>query len=107
LKIFVTSLHRCGTQSMDLFLQQSGFRTCHWPAHYNQIDYQSRVADLEDQPDRVVDILRPMLEVFDAFSDVPIPAIYPTLDKTYPGSKFIAAYRNPFDWYRSVRRHCA
>ncbi len=107
MKIFVTSLHRCGTQSMGLFLQQAGFRTCHWPAYYNQIDYQSLVADLEDQPDRVVDILRPMLEAFDAFSDVPIPAIYPTLDKVYPGSKFIAAYRNPFDWYRSVRRHCA
>ena len=80
MKIFAISLHRCATQSTDLFLRKAGYRTCHWPDNVNGIDYQSQIVGIEEQPDRIVDVLRPVFDAFDAFSDVPIPAIYRELD---------------------------
>jgi hypothetical protein len=105
LKIFVLNLHRCATKSTDLFLKKAGFTTCHWPSVVDGVNYESLVEGYEDQPSRIVEILRPVFEKFDAFSDVPIPAIYKELDRVYPNSKFIAIYRNPFDWVRSVKAH--
>lgn len=105
-KIFVISLHRCATQSTGLFIQNAGFREFHWPAVVDGVDYQSRIVGAEANPARIVEILRPALDAYDGFDDVPIPALYQELDAVYPDSKFIAVYRNPFDWVRSVRQHC-
>lgn len=106
-KVFVLSLHRCATQSTEHFLRNAGFRTCHWPAVVDGVDYQAQIVGLETSPKKIVRVLRPIFENYDAIDDVPLPTLYKELDKAYPGSRFVAVYRNPFDWVESVRRHCA
>jgi hypothetical protein len=105
-KVFVISLHHCATQSTNLFLRNAGLRTCHWPGIVNGVNYEKQIVGWETQPDKIVEILHPVFGGFDAFSDVPLPVLYQELDAVYPESKFIAVFRNPVDWVRSVRRHC-
>lgn len=106
-KVFVVSLHRSATQSTARFLQDAGYRTCHWAAVVDGVDYQRQVAGLETQPERILEILRPVVDAHDALADVPTQAIFRQLDAAYPGSRFIAVHRSPFAWVRSVRKHCA
>ena len=47
--------------------------------------------------------LLPILNHYQAVSDVPIPAIYDRLAIKFPQAKFLFLYRNPFDWVPSVR----
>ena len=105
-KIFVVSLHRSATQSTGEFLRSTGLRICHWPSKIDGVDYQSQVVGLETDRKKIVDILRPVFDAYDAFDDVPLPVLYQELDAAYPDARFIAVYRDPFDWARSVRRHC-
>jgi len=105
-KIFVISLHRCATQSTGLFIRNAGFSEFHGHTMMDGIDYQSKIVGSEADPNRIAEILKPILDAFDVFGDVPIPAIYQQLDAAYPDAKFIAVHRNPFDWVRSVREHC-
>jgi len=59
----------------------------------------------ETAPQKIVEVLRRVFDTFDAVSDLPTAAIYEDLDATYPNAKFIAVYRSPADWVRSVRQH--
>jgi glycosyltransferase involved in cell wall biosynthesis len=52
-------------------------------------------------------LLRPAFAGFEVFKDVPVPALYRELDRTYPDARFIVVERDARDWVRSVRRHCA
>jgi len=104
-KIFVVSLHRSATQSTDLFLRNVGLDTCHYPSIVDGICYELRCLGWETAPQKIVEVLRPVFDTFDVVSDLPIPAIYEELDATYPTAKFIAVYRDPSDWVRSVRQH--
>ena len=106
-KTFVVSLHRCAAQSTELFLKNAGLKTCHWPAVVDGVDYQSQIVGSETARKKIVRILKPVFDAYDAVSDVPLPALYRELDEAYPDARFVAIYRNPFDWIRSVRRHCA
>lgn len=103
-KIFVVSLHRSATQSTDLFLRNAGLNTCHWPSIVDGICYELKCLEFETAPQKIVELLHPVFDAFDVLSDVPIPAIYEELDANYPDAKFIAVYRNPSDWVRSVRK---
>ena len=105
-KVFIISLHRCATQSTGLFLQNAGFRRCHWPAVVNGVDYQSKIVGMEAETTKIAATLYPVFDAFDVVDDVPVPVLYKELAVMYPDAKFIAVYRNPFDWLRSVRNHC-
>jgi glycosyltransferase involved in cell wall biosynthesis len=105
-KIFVVNLHRSATQSVERFLRNAGFTTCHWPAVVHDVDYQSKIVGAEISPKKIVEILRPVFDAYDSFDDLPIPAIYEELDRAYPNSLFFALYRDPLDWVQSVRLHC-
>ena len=59
----------------------------------------------EHDPEGVVDVLTPMIESRDAFSDVPIPGLYRQLATRWPDSRFILVTREPQDWARSVQEH--
>ncbi len=48
-----------------------------------------------------------MIATRDVFSDVPFPVLYRELSARYPAAKFVLAYRNAFDWVRSMRGHHA
>jgi hypothetical protein len=50
-------------------------------------------------------MVRDLVARFDAFQDNPWPVIYRSLDRDYPGSKFVLSLRAPESWIRSVRRH--
>lgn len=106
-KIFVVSLHRSGTQSAGQFLHQAGFELCGWLSGIDGIDYQAKTAGHETDLGYIMDVLRPLFERFEAFKDVPLPALYRELDAAFPGAKFIAIRRDPTEWVRSVRKHCA
>jgi hypothetical protein len=78
-------------------------RSVHWPVEYQGIDLQEKVRGRERDLDFVVEILSPILEHYQAVSDVPIPALYDRLAIQFPQAKFLFFYRNPFDWIPSVR----
>ena len=105
-KVFIISLHRCGTQSTGLFLEDAGLRRCHWPAVVDGIDYQSRIIGAETDPGRITDILSSLFDRFDVFDDVPFPILYKELAAQYQDARFVAVHRNPIDWVRSVSHHC-
>ena len=63
------------------------------------------VRGLEHDPERVVDVLTPLIESWDALSDVPIPGLYRQLARRWPNSRFILVIREPQDWARSVQSH--
>ncbi|HEX3883392.1 MAG TPA: sulfotransferase [Stellaceae bacterium] len=105
-KVFVVSLHRSATQSTGTFLRQSGLGVCHWPARVDGVDYQAKVVGIETDRKQIVGMLRPVWEAYDAFDDVPLPVLYRELDEAYPDARFVALYRDPFEWVRSIRVHC-
>ena len=47
------------------------------------------------------------IDDFDAITDLPIGAFYPSLDNKYPGSKFILTTRKKADWLNSCKRFFA
>lgn len=80
-------------------------KSIHWPGAYGGFDYEASVAGHEESVDFIADALRPVFDAFDVISDVPVPVIYERLHQMYPGALFIALYRNPFSWIKSVRKH--
>lgn len=84
MKIFCTGLQRTGTTSVTEALTTLGFKTNHYPKGLrDNIEHEE-------------------IDLFDAFTDWPIPLLYQELDKRHPGSKFIHVSRNEEDWLKSV-----
>jgi Sulfotransferase domain len=104
-KIFVVSLHRSGTQSVDDLFIRSGLKSIHWPVLHGNEDFQARVAGRETDLDYVADTLGPIVDDYEALSDMPICALYDVFAVKYPEAVFIAAERPAEDWIRSVRWH--
>jgi hypothetical protein len=89
-KIFGIGLHRTGTSSLGLALQQLGYRT-----HANA-DARSRTEARR--------MAWNVCSKYDALQDVPWPVLYRWLDDEYPNSKFILTVRPEEDWIDSVCR---
>ena len=89
-KIFGIGLHRTGTTSLGLALQQLGYRT---HAHAKT---QSR--------EEAKQMARELCAEYDALEDVPWPVLYQWLDEEYPNSKFILTVRPEEEWIDSVCR---
>lgn len=84
MKIFGIGLQRTGTTSLGKSLLALGLKTKDYPAEL--------FADLD----------HPLIHEFDAFTDNPLPLIYPQLDERWPGSKFIHTERDEEAWLKSV-----
>jgi hypothetical protein len=84
-KIFGIGLQRTGTTSLHRALQMLGYRSVHGPF--------GLYPDLDPS----------IMDCYDAFSDNPIPLLYPLLDQAYPGSKFICTTRDMASWLKSVK----
>jgi glycosyltransferase involved in cell wall biosynthesis len=106
-KIFVVSLHRSATQSTGRFLREAGFTVCDWLGSVGGVDYQSQAIGHEIDRRGIVQQLEPPFAQYEAFKDVPLPVLYRELEAVYPDARFIAVRRDPADWVRSVRAHCA
>jgi len=104
-KVFVLSLHRVMTRSTDALLAMQGYDTVHLPKYFQGRDLQEAVRGHEQDPDQVVEVLTPLIETYDAFSDIPIPVLYPQLAGRWPNSKFILIHRDPEGWANSVRKN--
>ena len=104
-KVFNVGLHRTGTKSVHELLLRSGVISVHWPVLCKGVNYEDPVAGRENDRPFVAATLAPLIDGITAVSDVPIPALYDLLDASHPNSGFIAIFRNPFDWVRSVRSH--
>jgi hypothetical protein len=95
-------MHRTGTKSLCTYLRSLGLKDIHWPWWCErQIS-----AQLKD-PEKIVDILEPLLYNYDCFADFPFPGLYRVLDRRFPNSRFILVRRDPDNWVRSVRKHWA
>ena len=104
-KIFVVSLHRSGTQSVDDIFIRSGLKSIHWPVLHGDVDVQAMVAGREADLEFVADKLAPIVNDFEALSDMPICALYDVFAAKYPDAVFVAAERPANDWIQSVRWH--
>lgn len=104
-KVFCIGFHRTGTRSLSRFLEDLGYKTCHYPAIIGGVEYEASIRRCVDDRAEIVSKLLPVLDQFDAFSDVPFPALYSELFDLFPKSRFILTTRNLDDWWRSVVRH--
>jgi hypothetical protein len=104
-KIFVISLHRVMTRSTDALISMLGFRTVHYPEFFRGWNLMEAVRGFEDDPNRIVDVLEPIIQSADAFSDIPIPTLYRQLAERWPTSRFVLVHRDPAGWVSSVRKH--
>lgn len=83
-KIFVIGLQRSGTTTMAAALNRMGFPCRQFP--------KELFDNIED----------PILERYDAFSDNPLPIVYPALAERFPDSRFILTTRSEEGWLKSV-----
>lgn len=98
--VFGVGMHRTGTKSLCAYLRGLGSRDIHWPWWADR-----QVAPHVDDPERIVDILEPLLYDYDCFADFPFPGLYRVLERRFPNSRFILVRRDPESWVRSVTRH--
>ncbi len=99
-KVFVLSLHRCGTRSTDRLLRDLGYSTVHWG---RMVVREKPFAGLT-RADAFAAFL-PVLGRFDGFSDVPFNCFFEDLDRTFPDARFLLLTRDVEGWIRSVRDH--
>lgn len=91
-KVFCIGLPKTGTTSLHDAVQILGLRSVHWP-HDPETVRQIRNGDYRLS----------VMDACDVVSDTPIPAIFPQLDRAFPGSKFILTERARESWLRSER----
>ena len=104
-KIFCLSFQKVGTTSLHEFLLATGLTSCHGPHRVGGIDYMERVRAVDDDPARVVEILAPVIQHFDAHCDVPWPGLYEVLAERYPDARFILMTRDLEAWWASISAH--
>lgn len=93
-------MHRTGTRSLSRYLRRLGLKDIHWPWWCKR-----QISEHIDDPERIVDVLEPLLYKYDCFADVPFPGLYRELDRRFPNSRFILVRRNAIDWWRSICKH--
>jgi Sulfotransferase domain len=104
-KIFVLSLHRSATQSVDELFLRAGLSAMHGvPTLFDGIDWEQEIAGREDDIGFVAQTLAPVFRNFDAATDLPTPVLYRELERGNPDARFFAIRRRPEDWVRSIRR---
>lgn len=93
-KVFGIGFHKTGTTSLNLALQQLGYRIT-GPNGVNDPDISQNLDQL----------CKNIVPEFDAFLDNPWPILYKKLDKIYPGNKFILTTRPTDKWMKSIISH--
>jgi hypothetical protein len=92
-KVFGIGLSRTGTTALSVAMTRLGVRTIHYPTAKNTLDLLAN------------GIFRlPILEEYDAITDVQTVPFYPQLDEEYPNSKFILTVRDIDMWLESTRK---
>ena len=92
MKVFGIGLSRTGTTKLAYILDQLGFNT---------LDFVTPLFD-RDKEGKPVPRDWSVLERRNAFTDSPIPLLYPELDRRSPGAKFILTTRDLDSWLASM-----
>lgn len=95
-KVFVLSLHRCGTTSTTTLLEKADYNCGHWINSFSKLDLQRQVEGREEDLLYVFKVLEPAIEHYDALSDVPIPALYGELYDHYPDGEVHINDQRPY-----------
>ncbi|MGM0589556.1 MAG: sulfotransferase family protein [Bacteroidota bacterium] len=93
-KIFCVGFHKTGTTSLQLALEELGYRVTGPNGHKNP-----NIAN------EVLEMAHKLVPQFDAFQDNPWPIIFKEMDKAYPNSKFILTIRDTNSWIKSQVKH--
>ncbi len=93
-KIFGIGLSRTGTKGLSVALTNLGIKTIHYP------EAQDTLKLLSNGMFRL-----PVLEDYEAMTDVQSVPFFPQLDEEYPNSKFILTVRDIDSWLESTKRH--
>ena len=104
-KFFGIGFHRTGTRSLNHYFERLGLRSIHWVMKVDKVRYESLVIPHLNDRTQVVEVLAPVIEQYDAFTDVPFPGLYSELDQKYPNSRFILVTRNFETWWPSLKVH--
>ena len=99
-------MHRSGTQSINRFLDFSGYKPIHNPSGRSNFDFQHLWCDRYKDLDYIFNtIVEHCSYRYNAVSDNPMAALYEQAYIRYPSSKFILSTRDVNDWIKSVRKH--
>ena len=117
-KVFCLGLSRTGTTSLFHALRALGLRPFHYPLWlFSKPEilglppfcpalrlnpYAAWRRGKELKASRNLHDARALLEKHDAFTDLPIPLYYHSLDRFFPGSKFILTTRAVESWLQSM-----
>lgn len=89
---------------MHELLRGMGLTSIHHPGQVSD-DYITSAAPICTDIDKVYQLIKPLFEQADAFSDTPFNIFYRRQFEDFPDSKFIAVYRSPAAWIKSIQRH--
>ncbi len=95
-KVFGIGFQKTGTTTLGVIFDRLGYRT----AGYHQFRHLAQLEGLT-----LAEIEREALAMapgYDAFKDTPWPVLYQSLDRAFPGSKFIHVTREPRAWIASA-----
>ncbi len=93
-KVFGIGLSRTGTKGLSVALNSIGINTVHYPETKDTLKLLAN------------GIFRlPILEDYNAMTDVQSVPFYPQLDEEYPNSKFILTVRDIDSWLESTKKH--
>lgn len=95
-KVFCVGLQKTGTSSLTVMLNKLG---------YDIVGYQ-QFRQFADDPNLTLEELEThalsVAQTKTAAKDTPWPVLYKSLDRAFPGSKFIHVIRNPESWIKSA-----
>lgn len=95
-KVFGIGFQKTGTTSLGVIFDRLGYRV----AGYNEFRH---LADRESLGfDEVEALALKIARDVDAAKDSPWPILYQSLDRAFPGSKFILIVRDPEAWIKSA-----
>lgn len=95
-KVFGIGFQKTGTTTLGVIFDRLGYRT----AGYYQFRHLARREDLT--MDEIEAEALAIARDHDAAKDTPWPVLYQSLDRTFPGSKFIHVTREPGAWIASA-----
>lgn len=95
-KVFGIGFQKTGTTTLGVILEKIGYRV----AGYHQFRTFAQAPNLDIG--KLEEHALKLANEFDAAKDTPWPIFYESLDRTFPGSKFIHVVRNPNAWIDSA-----
>jgi hypothetical protein len=103
MKVFCVGFQKTGTTSVGRALRAFGYRV-RGNVGFNVVGKKFHIHGDVNRA-KLLRMVSPLLDRYDAFEDNPWCFLYPELDEMYPKSKFILVLRDEQQWIQSVIRH--